>query len=144
MQGKYQPIDVFEELSKEVGNLFRGLGEVATGSGAREGSWSPAVDIREEKDKFVVEVDLPGISPKDVEVTYENGVLLVKGEKVRAEAEKGESYYRSERKYGSFVRRFSLPELIDDEKITASGNNGVLSISLPKKEKGQAKRIKVS
>lgn len=143
MQNKYQPIDVFEELSKEVGNIFRGLGEVATSS-VREGSWSPAVDIREEKEKFVVEVDLPGISPKDVEVTYENGVLLVKGEKVREQVEEGESYYRTERKYGSFVRRFSLPELIDDEKITASGNNGVLTISLPKKEKVQPKRIKVS
>lgn len=145
--GRYQPIDLFEELTKEVGGLFRGIGDVVATAPTREtGRWAPAVDIREEKDKFVVSVDIPGINPKEVDVTFENGVLLVSGEKVRSKENEGEevSYYRSERKYGSFVRKFSLPDSVNDNKITATGKDGVLTITLPKREKVKPKKIEVS
>ncbi len=145
IHSKYQPADVFEELTKEVGQLFKGtLSDVVnTASGSSAGTWVPAIDIREEANRFVVEVDIPGVAAKEVELTFENGVLTIEGSREKQETEENVSLFRSERKHGTFLRRLSLPELVDDEKISASGKDGVLTILLPKKEKVQPKKIQV-
>jgi len=145
IHAKYQPADVFEELSKELGQLFKGtLSDVVNNStGASAGTWVPSIDIREEAERFIVEVDLPGVPAKEVDITFENGLLTIEGSKERKEVEEGESWVRTERKQGSFLRKLSLPELVDDEKISASSKDGVLTILLPKKEKVQAKKISV-
>ena len=145
VNSRYQPSDVFEELTKEVGNLFRGtvadaLHNVSAGV---DGSWTPAIDIREEDERYVVEVDLPGVSPKEVDLTFENGVLTIQGSRSRSEIKESDTWYRSERKTGNFMRRLSLPDQVDDEKISANGKDGVLTILLPKKEKAQPKKISV-
>ncbi|MFB3101211.1 MAG: Hsp20/alpha crystallin family protein, partial [Gammaproteobacteria bacterium] len=105
--------------------------------------WRPAVDIKEEEDRFVIYADLPGIDPKDIEITMDQGVLTLKGERSEETKEEREGYRRVERVSGSFYRRFSLPDTADSERIEAKGKNGVLEITLPKHEKVQARKITV-
>jgi len=105
--------------------------------------WRPAVDIKEEEDRFVIYADLPGVDPKDIEITMEQGVLTLKGERSEETKEEREGYKRVERVSGSFYRRFSLPDTADAERIEAEGKNGVLEITLPKLEKLQPRKITV-
>jgi HSP20 family protein len=105
--------------------------------------WRPAVDIREEENRFVILADLPGVDPKDIDITMEQGVLSIKGERVSDKEESHEGYKRVERVRGTFYRRFSLPDSADAERIEAKGKDGVLEIVLPKLEKEQARRISV-
>ncbi|MDY6992689.1 MAG: Hsp20/alpha crystallin family protein [Pseudomonadota bacterium] len=105
-------------------------------------SWVPAVDIKEESQQFVVDVDIPGVDPKDIEVSMENSVLIIKGERILEH--QNPEYKRAERVHGRFYRRFSLPDTADAEHITATGKNGVLTITIPKKPVAQPRRIEVS
>lgn len=108
------------------------------------GRWSPAVDIKEEADRFLITADLPGVDPKDIEITMDNGVLAIKGERQSAACEEKEGYKRVERVSGAFSRRFSLPDTADAERIEAKGKDGVLEVSLPKHEKVQPRKIQVN
>ena len=110
-------------------------------TGAME--WAPAVDIKEEAERFVIRADLPGVEPKDVEVTLDNGVLSIRGERKEEKTEEREGYRRSERFSGSFFRRFTLSDAVDGEAVTASADKGVLEIIVPKSKHSQAKRIMV-
>ena len=105
--------------------------------------WRPAVDIKEEKNCFLIVADVPGINPKDIEITMENGVLTVKGERHLDAEDSNENYKRVERMNGTFYRRFSLPDTADGERIEAKGSNGVLEITIPKHEKVLPRRIEV-
>ena len=106
--------------------------------------WRPAVDIKEEADRFVIMADLPGVDPGDIEITMENGVLSIKGERKSEIRDEKEGYKRVERVSGTFYRRFSLPDSADAERIAAKGKDGVLEVSLPKHEKVQPRRIAVN
>ncbi len=106
--------------------------------------WSPAVDIKEEANRFLITADLPGVDPKDIEITMDNGVLSIKGERQSEAREENEGYKRVERVNGAFYRRFSLPDTADAERIEAKGKNGVLEITLPKHEKVQPRKIQVN
>jgi len=106
--------------------------------------WRPAVDVKEEENRFVILADLPGVDLDDIEITTENGVLSLKGERNYEKAEENDGYKKLERAHGAFYRRFSLPDSVDEEKIEASGKNGVLEIAIPKQEKVQAKKITIS
>ncbi len=105
--------------------------------------WTPSVDIKEEANRYVVQADLPGVKPEDIEVTLQNGVLTIKGERQTEAKEERENYKRIERFYGSFFRRFSLPESVEEEKIEANYDKGVLTVSIPKKPEVQPKKISV-
>lgn len=105
--------------------------------------WAPSIDIKEEADRYVVQADLPGVKPEDIEVTLQNGVLTIKGERQTEAKEEKENYRRIERFYGSFFRRFTLPETVEEEKIEANYDKGVLTISIPKKPEVQPKKISV-
>ena len=105
--------------------------------------WRPAVDIKEEKNCFLIVADVPGINPKDIEITMENGVLTVKGERHLDAEDSDENYKRVERMNGTLYRRFSLPDTADGERIEAKGSNGVLEITIPKHEKVLPRRIEV-
>ncbi len=106
--------------------------------------WVPAVDIQEQPDRFVIYADVPGVAPQDIEITMENGVLTFKGERnIESEAEQN-GYKRVERVRGSFYRRFSLPDTADAERINAKAVNGVLEITLPKREQLKPRRIAIS
>ena len=105
--------------------------------------WRPAVDIKEEADRFLITADLPGVEPKDIEITMDNGVLTIKGERKSEVLDEKEGYKRVERVSGTFYRRFSLPDTADAERIEAKGNHGVLEVTLPKHEKVQPRKIEV-
>lgn len=107
-------------------------------------AWMPAVDIVENDDHFLIEADVPGVDPKNIEVSMENGVLTLKGERESEFKEEKEGYSRVERSHGSFYRRFSLPETADSENITAKSNKGVLKITVGKKEAAKPKKITVN
>ena len=103
----------------------------------------PAVDVREDDDNYLVEVELPGLSEKDVEVKVENSVLTIASRKDESREEKDEGYIRKERRHYSFSRSFSLPDNVDVEKITANFKNGLLDIAVPKAPAAKPKLIEV-
>lgn len=106
-------------------------------------AWAPALDVRETEDRFEVTVDLPGMEPADVGVTFEQGVLTVSGKREFSSETKDETYHRIERSYGSFARSIRLPHTADAEKIEASFDKGVLSIRVPKAEAAKPRTIEV-
>lgn len=105
--------------------------------------WVPAVDIKEEQDRFVLRAEVPGVEPKDIEVTMEKGVLTVRGERQIENREQKDGYRRVERVSGRFYRRFTLPDTADSDAITARSQNGVLEVAIPKQPQLQPRRISV-
>ncbi|MDX1656695.1 MAG: Hsp20/alpha crystallin family protein [Candidatus Competibacteraceae bacterium] len=138
---RYEPWHLLQRFHDEVNQALRG-NEQDTSSVATS-QWRPAVDIREEKDRFVLSADLPGVEPKDIEITMDKGVLTIRGERTWQSEEEKEGYKRVERVRGTFHRRFNLPDTANPEAITARGNNGVLEISIPKQQQVQPRRIEV-
>lgn len=142
---RYEPWGTLNQLHKEIDRLFEGnfprMGEDSQGVAASD--WVPAVDVKEEQDKFIIHADLPGVDPQDIDVGMENGVLTIKGQRESERKEEREGYKRMERVRGNFFRRFSLPDTADAEKIAAKCRNGVLEVIIPKQEKVQPRRITV-
>ncbi|MGZ4975724.1 MAG: Hsp20/alpha crystallin family protein [Methylobacter sp.] len=137
---RYEPWGLLNQLQRELAlskDDKAGEGSVATAE------WAPAVDIKEEPDKFVIHADIPGVKPENIEVSMEAGVLTVKGEKETEVKTEKEGYKRVERTSGSFYRRFSLPDSADGEAINAKCKLGVLEIIIPKREAIKPKRINV-
>jgi HSP20 family protein len=137
-----QSPNLWDELYNMRSDFDRMLGgsETQVGSG-----WCPAVDVHETKDELVLQAELPGLNPEDVELNVENGVLTISGEKKqeRSEGEEGSDYHLVERRYGRFERRFSLPRSVDPERVKAEFANGMLNISLPKAEAAKPRRIPI-
>lgn len=137
---RYEPWGLLNQLQKELAlprEEHPGEGFVATAE------WIPAVDIRELADKFVIDVDIPGVKPEDIEINMEAEVLTVKGEKNSEVKTEKEGYKRVERTSGSFYRRFSLPDSADGDAINAKCKHGVLEITIPKREAIKPKRINI-
>ncbi len=110
----------------------------------KEAEWTPRVDVYENKDNFVVKAELPGIDPKDLEVRIEDETLYLKGERKLEKEQKEENYYQRERAYGSFARSFSLPSSVNTEKVLAEYKDGLLRLTLPKREEAKPKSIQVA
>ncbi len=109
------------------------------------GAWTPKLDLSETKDSFTVKAEVPGIEPKEIQLTLENGYLTIRGEKHQEVEQKDERFYRAERTYGAFVRSLRLPANVDGSKVNASFKNGVLTVLLPKaaEARGMAIPIKI-
>lgn len=107
------------------------------------GGWAPSVDVYETKDSYIVNADLPGIKKEDIEINLKDNTLTVKGEKKYEAKSDKDNYVRVERKYGKFVRRFSLSDNVDTARIKATYKDGVLEIKIPKREEVAAKPVKV-
>jgi HSP20 family protein len=105
--------------------------------------WSPAVDIYETENDLVLKADIPDVDAKDVGIQIENGTLTLKGERKFEQEKDGKGFHRIERSYGSFVRAFSLPETVDAEKVKADYKNGVLTVTVAKKEVAKPRTINV-
>ncbi|MBV9157153.1 MAG: Hsp20/alpha crystallin family protein [Acidobacteriaceae bacterium] len=105
--------------------------------------WSPAVDIYETENELVLKADVPDVDAKNVAIQMENGTLTLKGERKFDEQKNGKGFHRIERSYGSFVRAFSLPDTVDPDKVKADYKNGVLTITLPKKEVAKPRTVNV-
>ena len=142
---RYEPWGLLNQLHGEIDRLFdTRLGRYGEDSNQLATSdWVPAVDIKEEADRYVIHVDVPGVDPKDIEVHMENGVLSIKGERESESKEEQERYKRVERVRGSFFRRFTMPDTVNADAIGATSKNGVLEIVVPKQERQQPKRIQV-
>ena len=105
--------------------------------------WIPQVDVVETEAEFLLHAELPGVEKQDVKLSIERGVLTLAGQRDQAKEEKGRQYHRVERAYGRFARSYTLPELVDEQKLTAEFRNGVLTVHLPKSEKAKPKSIAV-
>lgn len=105
--------------------------------------WTPAVDIVETENDLVLTADIPGIKLEDIDIRLENGTLTISGERKFENEEKKGAYHRVERSYGSFQRAFALPDTVDVDKVDAHYENGVLRVTLPKKEIAKPRSIKV-
>jgi HSP20 family protein len=105
--------------------------------------WTPAVDILENENELILKADLPEVDAKNVGIQMENGTLTLRGERKFEEQKNGKGYHRIERAYGRFVRAFSLPETVDAEKVKADYKNGVLTVTLPKKEVAKPRTVNI-
>jgi HSP20 family protein len=114
-----------------------------SGNDSVRGNWSPAVNVLEKNDVIEITADLPGLKAGDVEVTVEDGVLTVRGERTFEEASEGETYHRVERCYGMFERTFNLPDSVDPDKIEARFSDGEMRVVLPKREETKPRTVKV-
>ena len=142
---RYDPFRDLRTLQEEVNRLFstnltRGFGEEGIGRGA----WNPSVDIYENKDQIVLEAELPGMNREDFELSVENNVITLRGERQFEKKDDSDNYHRVERSYGSFTRSFTLPQTVSADGASAEYRNGVLRVTLPKREETKARRIKIS
>jgi HSP20 family protein len=111
--------------------------------GLATGAWIPQVDVFETPDSIVLKADLPGVTKDDVEISIQNSTLTLKGERKMEQESKDKQVYRLERSYGTFSRSFTLPPIVDTERANADFANGVLTLTLPRREESKPKQIKV-
>ena len=138
---RYEPINLFDQFNNEINRFFSGMPRQAAN---QERAWVPAVDIREEEQRFVLSADIPGVDRANVDVTLENGVLTIKGERHAEQEETGEDFHRRERVHGTFLRQFSLPDTVNADSINATVKDGVLVIEIPKHAKPEPRKITVA
>ena len=143
---RWDPFKEMEDLQSRLTKLF-GLTPARTENGGGElmtiTEWAPSVDIIEDQKEWLVKADLPEVKKEELKVTVENGVLTITGERKFEKESKKENYHRIERTYGSFIRSFALPTSVDADKVSAEYKDGVLTLTLPKKEEAKAKTITV-
>lgn len=145
LQARRNPFTDLLDIQREVNDLFdfslsRWLGR---DEGLLDRSWAPSVDVLDSKDSLIVKADLPGLKKDDIEISIQDGMLVVRGEKKQETDKKEKGSIRSERFYGSFYRAVSLPSPVDESKARAAYKNGVLELTLPKREEAKPKQIKV-
>jgi len=128
----------FERFLRDAFSPVSGEGEVSTRT------WAPPVDIYENGDNLVLKAELPGFNPDDVEIRVEDNTLYLKGERKFEKDVKEQDYHRVERSYGTFTRTFSLPNSVDADKVAATYKDGVLTLTMPKKEEAKPKTIKIN
>ena len=144
MLRQYEPWNLLDQFRRDLEQMMgHSVNQTSGDSTVATSSWIPAVDIKEEVNHFVIEADIPGVDPKDIEVSMENGVLSIRGERSLETREESKDYRRVERLHGTFYRRFSLPDTADAEQIVATGKNGVLQIRIAKKEVAKSRKITV-
>src|SRR5688572_32794908 len=144
---RWDPFRELEEMSDRLNRVFA-RGTVATTTPSnKEGffsfDWTPSVDITETAEAFEIKAELPDVKKEDVKVTVEDGELRISGERKQEKEEKGKKFHRVERSYGSFMRSFTLPENVDDARLTADYKDGLLNVRLPKTERSKPKAIAV-
>lgn len=145
MRRMWDPFQDLLDLQEEVNRLFDLSLAKRPQRETRllEETWTPAVDLYEDKDHLVFKAELPGLKQEDIEVSIQGDVLTVKGEKKKESEVKESNYYRLERCFGSFQRSITLPQAVDADKVKATYHNGVLEVVMPKKEKAKSKKIQV-
>jgi HSP20 family protein len=141
---RYEPWSVVNRLNQSLDHFFNGAFNSPEASTSPSATWVPRVDVHEEKDRFVVLADVPGVDPKDIDITADNGVLTVRGERRSEKRETENGYERVERVSGTFLRRFRLPDGANTELISAKQTNGVLEVTIPKTQATQPRKIAIS
>jgi HSP20 family protein len=140
---RWRPMRDLIDIQDEINRMFQDFTGGTEGE-ARLPKLYPAVDIVENKDSFVVKAELPGMKKEDVKLTLQNNILILSGEKKQEQEEKGKSYHRLERSYGTFYRTIELPVQVKAEDIKAEFRDGILTIDLPKVEEAKPKEISIS
>ena len=138
---RYEPWSLVNRLHRQFDEAFSGAADAAS---SEEAWWIPQVDVHEEPERFAVLVDVPGVEPKDIQITAEKGVLTIRGERHARTEQESSAYRRLERRSGQFLRRFTLPESANLDSITAKHTHGVLEVTIPKQAKLQPRRIEVA
>lgn len=142
---RYDPFRDLRTLQEEVNRLFStNMSRAFDDEGIGRGAWAPSVDIYENKDQIVLEAELPGMKQEDFDLSIENNVLTLRGERKFEKTDETDNYHRVERSYGSFTRSFTLPQTVSPEGANAEYNNGVLRVTLPKREETKARRIQIT
>jgi len=142
---RYDPFRDLRMLQDEVNRLFSSnLSRSFGDEGIARGAWAPTVDIYENKDQIVLEAELPGMNREDFELSIENNVLTLRGERRFEKKDESDNYHRVERAYGSFTRSFTLPQTVSPENVAAEYKNGVLRVVLQKREEVKARRIEIA
>ena len=142
---RYDPFRDLRGLQDEVNRLFStNLSRTFGDEGIARGQWTPSVDIYENKDQIVLEAELPGMNREDFDLTIENNVLTLRGERRFEKSSDADTYHRVERPYGSFSRSFTLPQTVSAENAAAEYKNGVLRVTLHKREEVKARRINIT
>ena len=133
------------ELYSSLHRLNRIMDEALTGwnGGTLASAWTPSCDVFEDKENLKIVLELPGVKPEDVKISVENQILTIRGEKKQIAEENSERWHRYERSYGSFERTFTLPSTVDAERVQATVDHGVLTVTLPKSEKSKPREIPV-
>lgn len=133
-----EPTTLWRGLHHDMDNIL----SLAANHTEETQDWMPSMDVIEEDHQYVLRADVPGIDPKEIEILFEDGTLLLKGERTSQTEQEQKGYRRIERRYGSFQRSFRLPDSIDADNITASSHHGVLEVRVPKQEK-LARKIEI-
>jgi HSP20 family protein len=140
---RWEPFRGTTSLQNQVNRLFSDVFE-RKGEESSLTAWAPSVDIYETEHELVVKADLPEVDPKDLDIRVENNILTIRGERKFEKKVNEENYLRVERAYGSFARSFTLANTVNSEAIKADYQNGVLTLSIPKREEAKPKQIKVN
>ena len=137
---RFEPWNVLDRLHRQVDQIFGDSFSAPAAASEASVTWIPGVDVHEESDKFVVRADLPGVEPKDISITTDNGVLTLRGERHIERRENQKGFERLERVEGAFLRRFTLPNNVQQDQIKARHINGVLEVTIPKVAAPEPKR----
>ena len=141
---RWSPVGQLASLQSDMARLMNQFFTPTTGGNGNGGTtWLPAVDVTETENEIVLSFDLPGLSQDDIAIELEDNVLTVSGQRERKHEQKGDNYYRFERRFGSFARSVALPAGVSEEQIAANYENGVLEIRVPKPEEQRRKRIQI-
>jgi HSP20 family protein len=141
---RYDPFRDLRSLQEEVNRLFStNLGRAFGEEGISRGAWSPSVDIYESAEQIVLEAELPGMNRGDFDLSIENNIITLRGERRFEKKDESDNYHRVERSYGAFTRSFTLPQSVSGEGAAAEYSNGVLRVTLPKRAEAKARKIEV-
>ncbi len=140
---RWNPYRELMNVHEQLSRLFEEPAGGTSSSDMGYGGWFPAVDLREEEKRFVIEADLPGVKKEDIQIEVENSILTLRGERRFENETKRENYHRIERAYGKFVRSFTLPSRVDASQISASHNGGILEVVVPKAKESLPQRIEI-
>ncbi|HKQ81072.1 MAG TPA: Hsp20/alpha crystallin family protein [Steroidobacteraceae bacterium] len=141
---RYEPWDVLSQLHNQINRVFDNQLDRNSTSSSATADWAPPADIEEYADKFLLKLDVPGVNVNAVEITLDQGVLSIAGEREKDAKASGVERSRLERPYGRFHRRFTLPDTVDAAAVRATGHDGVLEVTIPKQPKAQPRRIQVN
>lgn len=141
---RYEPWDVLNQLHGQISRIFENHLDNGATTSAATADWIPPADVEEYADRFVLKLDVPGVNLTAVEITLDQGVLSISGQREKDAGDKEVERSRVERPHGRFHRRFTLPDTVDAASVRAQGNNGVLEVVIPKQPKAQPRRIAVA
>jgi HSP20 family protein len=143
---RWDPFRELEDMSDRLNRMFSRPSLPRTNSKETMivADWVPSVDVSETDGEYQIKAEIPDVKKEDVKVTVEDGVLTIQGQRKQEKEEKNKKYHRVERSYGSFVRSFTLPDLVDEAKVKAEFKDGILNLQLPKSEKAKPKAIEVT